>query len=123
MAFWVRRVYGHGSGPWLIRNDPNLADYRRARPAEFRQLTRPVAQAELAWGMIWDDVVFTNQSPFAVTNVTVSVRLVRGDRTWSDTFTVDRVDAGASHTFRNVFSIPYGRLDQMVMDWSSDQHP
>jgi len=77
---WLTQAYARGFHDiQFVRNDPDLANFRRARPGRFAELTTiRLRQPELQQAILLHDVVLHNDSPFELTNVRVRL-VVRKD--------------------------------------------
>lgn len=110
---WLENAVATGGTdiPWTWA-DPDLAALRRAEDAKFREIVRPKVTWEVSYGMFNDDVVLTNKSPFALTNLTLNIDLRQGDKRWQKVLKADRIEAGKAVTWENVVSIPGSKLDK-----------
>ncbi len=53
----------------FAKKDPDLAWMRRTEAARFEAVTQVAFEWRIDWGLFSDDIVVTNKSPFAITNV------------------------------------------------------
>jgi hypothetical protein len=103
------------------KKDPDLATVRAAKREAFAQLTTPTCNWEIKFGLLMDDVVITNTSPFAITNVVLDVRVESKDHVWTPQLKVDRIEPGDTHTWVDVFSIPGNRVGRKSARFECDQ--
>lgn len=77
-------------------------------------LSPPPQQLSWAWridyGILSDDVVFMNTSPFALHDVTLEVRVVQDSKAWDRVLIAPVVVAGSEYRWSQVFSIPGSRV-------------
>jgi hypothetical protein len=82
----------------FARSDPDLAWMRRTQAARFNSLTEVKYEWRIDWGLLSDDIVFTNKSPFAITNVEFTPLVEStGYFDWTRTFRADRMEAGRTY--------------------------
>ncbi len=105
-----------------IKANPDLAFLRSSKAADFEQLVAIKYDWHPHWGLLNDDIVFTNDSNFALTNMTLEVRLEQDGRRWSLNLNADVIAAGQTYTWENVVSIPGGRLTDKNVTLSCDQN-
>ena len=121
---WLRfaMARGYGNVQWA-RQDPDLERLRREQASGFADLTQVKFRWQIVWGVFNDDIRVTNDSAFALTNVTLSPDIRQGARTWNPPLRVARLEPGASHTWSNVVAIPGRRTDVARASLTADQTP
>lgn len=96
---WLERAIDLG---WIdiaiLKNNPLLADLRSARPEAFQELTDVKWSWSIDWGIFNDDILLTNKSNFALTNVTLDFELKQDARTWKDSLRVSSISLRARRT-------------------------
>ncbi len=121
---WLERAYQHGfTDVKSIHDSPDLAAFRQQRPDQYRQLTTPRFAWRIEPGLVLDDVVVRNDSPFELTNVVVDVMVQSGGRQWKRELKAPSIRAGQSLKFENVFSVPSSGEKRSGAVLSSDQSP
>jgi hypothetical protein len=122
-ASWLKWAYQKGySDVQFVLKDPDLGNLRRGLPDDYRRLTEPRWSTKITWGVFNDDVVLVNESPFALTNVTlnVTINLKKGAGV-QRTLTVGHVAPGREHSFVNAISISRSNYQSTTAFLSCDQ--
>lgn len=120
---WLARAFSLGNTDveWS-RNDPDLANMRKAFPAEFRDLTQVKLSGNIVWGVFNDDYTITNNSKFTITNLTVKPIIVRKDRRTYKELYAARIAPGETYTWDSVFSISKEDFVEFEFgEWDCDQ--
>jgi len=99
------------------RTDPNFADLRTKRKDQFEKLTTPQWSSNVNNGIFLADVVFTNNSPFSLTNV----KLVSNAPGWSPQLEATVIGSGETYTWSWISKIPPGL--KVSLSLQSDQSP
>jgi len=120
---WLAYAYSLGySEVNYVRSSPDFANFRRGQAERFSELTTPrLRQPEFIWGLIMDDVVLHNDSPFALTNVVSKVWVRKGQQTWNLDLKCKSIPAGGSCKLENVASIPGDSYDEIRATFDCDQ--
>ena len=109
-ASWLLHAYAHGfSNINSVRQSADWANLQRAHPDRFAAMTRVTSTWAIEYGVLMDDVFIRNTSLFALTNVTVRVRVRKGSQVWDQTFTCAAIRVGGVCKGENLFSIPETR--------------
>jgi len=121
-ADWMAAAYQRG---WrdipFARKDPDLANLRTGRVERWEQLTTAKLTWKIEFGVLLDDVVLQNGSPFVLTNVVAKIHIRQGDKTWDKDVTCEAIQPGGTCKAENAFSIPGGRYDEGSATFTSDQ--
>jgi hypothetical protein len=121
-ADWMAAAYRQG---WrdipFARKDPDLANLRTGRPERWEQLTTAKLTWKVEFGVLQDDIVLQNTSPFMLTNVVAKIHIRQGDKTWDKDVHCDAIQPGGTCKAENVFSIPGSRYDEGTASFTSDQ--
>jgi hypothetical protein len=104
-----------------VKADVNLDDLRTQRPKEFAELVTPKWSWSIKFGILTDDIVMTNESPFTLTNVVLKARIESGEKVWTPTLTAKTVKPGAAQTWANIVSIPGGKVSKSSATLLCDQ--
>ncbi len=105
-----------------VKHNPHLVQLRQQRNREFDQLTTVKWRWSVVWGILNDDIQITNDSEFALTNVTVNVRLEQDGRVWSPQLTAAAIQPGQVYKWPNVVSIPNRRITSSKIALTCDQN-
>lgn len=103
------------------QNDPDLAEVRKRYAAEFQRLTAIRTRADIEWGIMWDDPVLRNDSPFPLTNVRFTPRIASKGKLYTKELTIQYLAPGAGWRWPDVFSIPGSTFDAYNYSVVSDQ--
>jgi len=87
-----------------IRTDPDLDDLRISRKTDYDKLTTPQFTFSIQYGILFSNVILTNDSPFTLTNV----KLVSATAGWNPELEVDVLPSGKTHTWTWVAKPPGG---------------
>jgi hypothetical protein len=122
-AQWLQKAYSLGfSDIASIRDTEDYGNLRRQRPKLFSELTTAVlTNPEFVWGVILDDSIVRNRSPFDLTNVVIQVNVHKQGRNYPFTMKCARIKAGEACRVNNVVSIPGDSFDDLQASFSSDQ--
>jgi hypothetical protein len=121
-ADWLAAAYRNGWNQLkFARADPDMENLRTARPDRWAELTTPKLTWKINWGVMNDDVVFQNASPFTLTNVVAQVHVQQGSQVWDKELRCESILPGAACKIENVFSIPGSRYDDAKVSFTSDQ--
>jgi hypothetical protein len=105
-----------------VRQDPDLRNVQRANPAYFQQLTSmQLTGPRFIWGMILDDAIVHNDSPFPLTNLAIHVVVHKGGTVYSFNMKCPSVRAGGDCRNDNVVSISGNSYDSLQWAFTSDQ--
>jgi hypothetical protein len=121
----------------FARKDPDLAWMRETEATRFAAVTQVNFEWTFHWGVLFlsDDIVLTNKSPFAITNVKVTPRVkFTSDPDWEQTFQVDRIEPGQTYTWQTrispraadrsseaSLSCDQNKIDRSEQPWRSKQ--
>jgi hypothetical protein len=105
-----------------VKQDANLLALRREMKREFDDLTSVKWRWSIAWGLLNDDIVVTNDSEFPLTNVVVEARLEQDGKSWTPKLAADLILPGQSHKWANVVSIPERRVTRSDFTLTCDQN-
>jgi hypothetical protein len=120
---WLKRAIALGySNIAGVKRDPDLVFLQRETPTEFAGCTQVKFKWQMVYGFFNDDIVLTNDSAFALTNVAFDVRLQQDSQTWTPTLKADGILPGEKYTWRNVVSIPGSRITQSSAVIACDQN-
>jgi tetratricopeptide (TPR) repeat protein len=86
------------------RRDPELARMRISHPAEFEDLTQVKMRGEIKYGRYYHDYQVTNNSKFALTNLSVQPSFFYKNSVMYKRLAVNRIEAGQSYTWDSVES-------------------
>jgi hypothetical protein len=122
-AQWLQKAYRLGfNDVATIRNIPEFANLQRLRPALYAQLTTAIlTKPQFVWGLILDDAIVENRSPFDLTNVLVQVIVHKQGRNYPFTMKCPMIKAGQACRVDNVVTIPGDSYDDIQASFSSDQ--
>jgi hypothetical protein len=104
------------------RRDPKLAGLRKGMAKAFDELTAVKAMWNIVWGVFNDDITLTNNSAFALTNVTLAVRLEQDQRVWDPSLAAEVILPGQTQIWSNVVSVPGSRLTKSSATIACDQN-
>jgi hypothetical protein len=110
-----------GSNVAWAKQDPELAKVRTQQAEGFTRLTQVKWGWTIKYGVFNDDIVLENNSPFPLTNVTLTPTIKKNGRTYARTLTVAWLGAGRSYTWHDVFSIPGSSSDSATATIECDQ--
>jgi hypothetical protein len=120
---WLRKAIGHGFDRiGFARIDPDLTKLRAGRPLQFANLVKVTSTFGVEFGLLNDDVVFTNTSGFTLHNVVLDVRLEQGSQVWTRRLQADVVRPGQRYKWEDVVSIPGSRLTGKSATFSCDEN-
>lgn len=119
---WLRHAYrlGFCQVDWL-RKDADFQTLRAAKPQVFDELTTIHTTGSIKFGLVNDDYVFANHSPFRLTDVQLDVTVIQGDQVWKKHLVTGYLDPGRQCTFSDVFSIPGSKYDTLRATLTTDQ--
>ena len=119
---WIVQAYRSGfHNVAEIRTDPEFELFRIKRPQQFQNLTSVTWRWHVKYGLMLDDVVIENTSPFDLTNVQVQLHIRKGTRAWNPIVKCAQIAAGSSCQADNVMSISGDSYDEGSGVLSSDQ--
>ncbi len=114
-------------GGWAVSKDwwedADLEALRTAHPKEFAELLAVKASWTIDFGVLRDDVVVRNDSPFAVSGVRVNVGVVSKGKRHDRELKAEAIAPGKVHRWSNVFSIPRDPELAGVLLLESEQTP
>jgi hypothetical protein len=105
----------------FARKDPDLANLRTGRAERWEQLTTAKLTWKVEFGVLLDDLVLQNGSPFMLTNVVAKIHIRQGDKTWDKEVRCEAIQPGGTCKAESVFSIPDSRYDEGSATFVSDQ--
>ncbi|HEX6160911.1 MAG TPA: hypothetical protein VF111_12145 [Thermoanaerobaculia bacterium] len=121
---WLRRAFENGNTLVSdVRTSDDFANYRRGMPSEFRELTTARMTWDIEYGILNDDIIVTNGSPFGMSNARVNIVIRKGARTWSPELKSAWIPPGGSQRFVNVVSIPNDSYDDASGSFRCDECP
>jgi hypothetical protein len=122
VSAWLQQAYANGL-TWVkdVRSTPDLRNFRATYPAEFSRLTQQAITARVKFGILLDDLILENHSPFEITNVKSVVTIQKGQTTWKKSVNCASVLPGGSCIFENAVSIPDDTFDTMSATVECDQ--
>jgi hypothetical protein len=92
---WLATSYKSGMNDIShVRTDPDLASFRLGRMERYTQLTTVKLTYTIDPGSLWDDVLISNESPFDVTNVQMTIRIRKEQRTWDRDIKCQTIKSG-----------------------------
>lgn len=105
-----------------LKKNPDLATVRTKKSAEVTELFAVRCDWKLEYGTFNDDLVATNNSKFALTNVTISGTIQPNNKGWQD-LRVDTIPAGGSYRWKKAVSVPGSKanVDASHLKLSCDQ--
>jgi hypothetical protein len=101
--------------------DLDLAPLRTRQKQRFENILKVNWKSEVVFGVLLDDVVLHNKSPFALTNVVYQTNIRSGNQWFRKELTVASIGPGQSHRWINVLSIPGGKIDYSSPSLRCDQ--
>jgi len=108
----ARAVALHPGKVRSLRDDNAFAELRGRE--DFQRLVQVKANVDYVRGYFDDDLVLRNDSPFALTNVTVDVKLTaEDDSVWTRRLETHYIGSGQSLTYENIVSIP----NRLAVKW------
>jgi hypothetical protein len=126
VANWLTEAYSAG---WndieAVRTSKDFENFRRSQPSLYKQLTTVnLRKPEFKWGVIRDDIVIHNDSPFEITNLRAKIFIGKGQQT---PIVVDvkckSIASGESCTSENAVSVPGNSFDGLNWTYDCDQMP
>ena len=87
-------------------NDPDLDNLRAQRPKEYAALTEVKWAWRINYGVFNDDIILTNNSAFALTDVELQVNIQNGQQQWAPKCEIEYLPPGATYTWENIVSVP-----------------
>ena len=106
-----------------LRRDADLAVVRSQRAADYAALTTVRASWDINFGVLNDDVMLKNESPFPLTGVVLRIQVKAKGRTFDRELKVARVEPGDTATWVDAISIPGSRTDERRSALSCEQEP
>jgi hypothetical protein len=123
-AGWIEAAYRLGfTDVARLRADPDLSVFRRDWSDKYAALTTVDTSFQVLMDVMLDDVVVTNASPFALTNVRANVRVRQGASVWTPVVKCDTLATGSSCRLNDFGSIWGGRYDDADAVIVCDQCP
>lgn len=114
------RECGYSNIKWA-QTDPDLTDVRKRYASEFQQLTAIRTRADIEWGLLWDDPILRNDSPFPLTNVRFTPRITSKGQVYTKELRTEYLAPGSGCSWPDVFSIPGSTYDSYHYKVVSDQ--
>ena len=103
------------------QNDPDLAEIRKRYPADFQKLTAIRTRGDIEWGLMWDDPILRNDSPFPLINVRFTPSILSKGQVYTKELKTDYLAPGDQCKWPDVFSIPGSTFDSYNYTVVSDQ--
>ena len=119
---WLRQGYARGLGVDSVRDNPDLAAFRRAYPKQYEALTTVKLTYRIEFGIFLDDLILTNESPFEVTHLRGSMTIRKGQMSWTPQVNCPSIAPGGSCRMANVMSIPGDTYDEVSSALDCDQY-
>lgn len=105
----------------LLWSDLDLAPLRTRQRQRFENILKVNWKSDVVFGVLLDDVVLHNKSPFALTNVVYQTNIRSGSQWFRKELKVGSIGPGQSHRWSNVLSIPGGKIDYSSPSLRCDQ--
>lgn len=102
--------------------DAYLQPLRKARAEEFKTTVAPQWSWNIAYGFFNDDVLFTNESLFPLTNVQLALQLEQDGQTWEPKLEAPVIRPGETFKWEKAISIPGSRLSKSKATLACDQN-
>lgn len=119
---WLSLAYKDGfSNITAIRTSPDFQRFKAQRPGEYAELTTVSVSPRVAFGLVMDDIVVTNNSAFTLTNMRVVMTIRKGAQVWSPEVKCASVGSGETCKAESVASIPNDRYDTASYTLACDQ--
>ena len=94
------------------KTDPDLAAMRKAKKAQFDDLTMVRWTWSIDFGVFNDDVSVKNDSAFPITNVVFKGNFTSNGRAWTPELKVQQIAPSQTYKWVNAISIPGSKIDQ-----------
>jgi hypothetical protein len=121
---WLAQAYDTGFHDIdAVRADADLASFRAGHPELYAHLTNVRWTFTIIRDQPRDDIVVTNKSPFALTNVIIDIYIRQGSRAWEPVIRLDSLEPLGSYKAHDVMSVPGGRHDEATGVLFCDQDP
>jgi len=123
-AGWIESAYRLGfTDVGRLRGHPDLAAFARERPDDFALLTTVQVSFQVLMDWMLHDLVVTNDSPFALTNVRAEVTVRRGAKVLSPVVSCATLASGSSCRINDIGTLAGDRYDEAGGVVSCDQCP
>jgi hypothetical protein len=106
----------------LARNEPDLENLRAQQQAGFANLVAVKYAVQLEFGVFNDDVLLRNTSAFALSNVSLALRIKSGSNLIERELSVERIERGQTHRWMNALRVPNNRVDEQTATLVCDQN-
>lgn len=118
---WIKVAYELGiNNIAMVREDADLANYRKGRAEQYKQLTTVKFNWDIKYGWFFDDLILKNDSLFELTNILVYVSKL--DNSDVDVrFKLASLKPGEEHIFRNSLSFSKSSSFLVTVALDSDQ--
>jgi hypothetical protein len=119
---WLRACYKMGySDLKFVKESGDFDCLRTQKPDAYAELTTVKGSTYIYYGLVHDDVIVKNRSPFPMTNLKMKFTVIKGGQIWKEDRTLPFVAADSEETLSDVFMIPDSRYDQYRWSLESDQ--
>lgn len=111
----------HYAGIKELYADQDLAFLRKDKRKAFDALLALDYDWKIEFGILNDDILFTNKSRYPLTNVRLRPHIESGDKEWNLNLHADVVSAGETAKWTDVLSVPGSRTSSETATMTCDQ--
>jgi len=111
----------HYAGIKELYADQDLAFLRKGKQKAFDALLALDYDWKIEFGIMNDDILFTNKSRYPLTNVRLRPHIESGDKEWNLNLHADVVSAGETAKWTDVLSVPGSRTSSETATMTCDQ--
>lgn len=119
---WLRWSYALGFAELdFVKKSGDFDALRTQKPQAYAELTTIKGTTRIDFGLVDDDVVVINRSPFPITNLKLTFRVIKGGQIWDRERVLPFVAGNSKETLGSVFMIPGSQYDAFRWTLTSDQ--